>query len=295
MQRLIEYGLVDYVRSRLFYRSLDAAMTASLRPRRGLGPNLRTLLSPRSSNYDRVGSLVNTLDGIVPGTARWVTRRIYRPIRPPFPADRIELLAFGSGSTAFRAHTQTGDKVVKFYRKSLGVGARRLPEVVRTFREKYETVSGWYESTPGLVWPAEFSVLDGPILGRPALACVQDYVAGEMRDFFLDFSEDELADTMSRSDGLREEFLAFARRTMAVYESEHRCADFIGHNNLTVVGGGDRPRLHLIDYGIFDFDSTASRVRRNRARLKTYLERICVLANRFLPASQQLEAPSTGQ
>lgn len=287
-------SFIDHVRSRYVYKALDAAMTASLRPRRRLAANLRALVSPRTGNYNRIASLVNTLDGIVPGTARWVTRRIYRPISPPFPADRVELFAFGSGSTAFRVHTETGDKVVKFYRRSLGVSARRLPQVVRMFREKYEIVSEWYESTPGVVWPAEFVILDGPIFGRPALACVQDYIDGEMRDFFHDFSEDELAGMLRSWDGLRDEFLAFARQTMAVFEAQHSCADFIGHNNLTIVVGGDRPRLHLIDYGLFDFDSSARRVRRNRSRLKGYLARICSLANRFLPASQHLEAPSTG-
>lgn len=291
MKRLLEHGPVDYVRSRLLYRSLDAAMTASLRPRRPLAANLRTLVSPQVYNYDRVASLVNAFDGIVPGTARWVTRRIYRPIRPPFPAERVELFAFGSGSTAFRAHTETGDMVIKFYRKSLGVSARRLPRVVRRFREKYEIVSEWYEATPGLVWPAEFVLLDGPILGRPALACVQEYIAGEMRDFFRDFSEDEFAEMLSSSDGLREEFLEFARQTLAVYESQRMCADFIGHNNLTVVAGSDRPRLHLIDYGLFDFDEPTGRVRSNRPHLERFLTRIGSLANRFLPTSQQLASP----
>lgn len=291
MQRLIEHGLVDYVRSRLFYRSLDAAMTASLRPRRGLKANLRTLVSLRSSNYDRVASLVNAVDRVVPGTARWVTNRIYRPFRPPFPAKHVELLAFGSGSTAFRAHTETGDKVIKFYRKSLGVSARRLPAVVRVFREKYEVVSEWYKETPGLVWPAEFVLLDGPIFGRPALACVQEYIAGEMRDFFQDFSEDELAVMLSDSEGLREEFLAFARQTMTVYESQRMCADFVGHNNLTVVTGGDRPRLHLIDYGLFDFDESTRRVRRASRQLEHYLARIGSLANRFLPGSDHVASP----
>ena len=112
--------------SYFIYKSLDAAMTASLRPRRKIGAHLRSIVSPRSSNYDRVASLVNMFDTVAPGFARGTKSALCGELQLPFPVQRAELLAFGSGSTVFRLDTDDGRKVVKFYRRSLGAGPARL-------------------------------------------------------------------------------------------------------------------------------------------------------------------------
>lgn len=281
--------LIETFRSQVIYRSLDAAMTASLRPRRSLGAEIGTLLGLRSANYDRMASFVNTLDRIVPGTAKGVTRLICRPIVPPFPADTVELLAFGSGATVFRARSAAGDKVIKFYRRSFGADSRRLPEIVDLFRRKYELVSGWYADVPGVVWPAEFGVLAGPIFGRPAAICIQSFIEGQMKDFFTAFTADELVALMEEWEPLREEFLGFARATIEIHAAQGRCVDFLGDNNLTIVFGGERPRLHLIDYGSFDFGDAHPRNQAARLRIEAGLEKIGALANRFLPKSRRLE------
>jgi hypothetical protein len=225
---------------------LDAAMTAHLRPGRTVSQQLSTLLSPRSFGYDRVAAAVNCVDRIIPGTARRVASLICRPMELPFEAAPAELLAFGSGATVFLA----GDRVVKIYRRTLGVPRRRLPDLLEQYRQKYEEMRRLYLDAPGVVWPAEYAIVGGPILSRPAVACIQEFIPGLLRDFFTDLTEDQLREAMDCSPELRRQVVAFAEATLDLHRREGRCPDLAGHCNLAVAGEGREARLCLIDYGL---------------------------------------------
>ncbi len=268
----------DSLKSRFLYRSLDAVVTAPLRPPRRFTAHLRSVVSVRSSNYDRVGSLVNIVDAIAPGAARRAGSIICRPVQLPFPADRIEPLAFGSGATVFLVHDGGRRKVLKIYRRSLGARPQRLASLIAMYRGKYETIRSWYDGVTELVWPAEFMTLPGPVLGGPAIACVQDYIDGEMTDFFEGFSNGDLATLLRGSDTLRRQFLHFAERTLDVARTLHRCPDFLGANNLAIVGDGRRRRLHLIDYGSIGLEACGDRTPEARKRITGCLDRISSLA-----------------
>ncbi len=272
-------ALLDTIRSRFLYKSLDAAMTASLRPKRRFVALAQSVLDPRTSNYDRVASLVNMVDTVVPGLARRATSLICRPPWPPFSAERVELLAYGSGATVFLLEGESGRQVLKIYRRSLGVGPARRNELLGSYRQRYETIRSWYAASPDIVWPADFMILPGPILGRPAVACLQTYIEGEKKDALRGLSDNELVTALGASNGLRRQILAFAKQTRRIYRSQGRCADFLGENNLMLVRSGDRWRLHLIDYGVFDTD----RMRRTPAlseRIEGCIGRIESLAQK---------------
>ncbi len=242
--------MASEVRHSLVCWALDAAMTASLRPRVPLPKQLRALVSPRSSGYDRVAAAVNALDRVIPGSARRATSIICRPMDLPFLAQRVELLSFGSGATVFLATGDGAARVVKVYRRSLGVPRNRLPEVLNRYRAQYEQVCQLYRDAPGVVWPAEFMIIGGPILDRPAVACVQEYIAGGLRDFFSDLTQGQALAAMASSSELRRQFLAFAGPTLDLYRTQGRCPDFLGHRNLAIAGDGVAARLRLIDYRI---------------------------------------------
>ncbi len=213
-----------------------------MRPKRRFAALAQSVLDPRSSNYDRVASLVNTVETVIPGFARRATCLFCRPQWPPFATERVELLAYGSGATVFLLEGESGRQVLK-------------------------------------IWPADFMILPGPILGRPAVACLQTYIEGEKRDALRGLSDNELLTALGASDGLRRQILAFAKQTRRIYRSQGRCADFLGENNLMLVRSGDRWRLHLIDYGVFDTD----RMRRTPAlseRIEGCIGRIESLAQK---------------
>lgn len=261
----------------LLCHTLDAAMTASLRPRRRLGDQVRCVLSPRSTGYERVAAVVNAVDSVIPGAARRATAIICRDLNLPFSAERVEMLAFGSGATVFLARCNGAAKVVKVYRRTIGARRDHMPGLLQRYRDQYEEVRGIYSGAPGVVWPADFMVIGGPILDRPAVACVQEYIDGGLRDFFGDFSQEQALATIEGSDELRRQFQAFAGPTLRLYQEHARCPDFLGHHNLAVAGEGRQSRLRLIDYRLFEVPA-GGRSRALRERLDRCIQRIESLA-----------------
>jgi hypothetical protein len=246
---------LEALRTRFLYRSLDAVMTVPLRCRKGPFAYLGSLLSPGSSNYDRVAALVGLIDTLIPGTGRRASEFLFRAGSIPFPGEPLELMASGSGSTVFLLDTGQGRKVVKAYRRTIGRSGDGLRGLATVYKAKYDTVSSWYAGPYDIVLPASFLLLHSPLLGRPAVACVQPYVEGEKRDFFADFDDAELLRLMKEDDGLREQFAFFARRTLKIRDAQRLCTDLLGTQNLMITREGKSWALKLIDYGIFDLRS----------------------------------------
>ena len=245
----------DTFRTRFLYKPLDAVMTASLSARKPRLEYLRSVLSPRSSHYHRVASLVGLIDRLIPGTARWASGRLLESGFVPFAHERIELMDSGSGSTVFLLETRRSRSVMKVYRRTIGRSRDDLLDLAAMYRNKYETVSSWYAGPYPIVAPASFLVLHGPLLGRPAVACLQPYIEGEKSDFFGDFDDGELVRLMKEDDKFREQFALFARRTLDIHASQGLCGDLLGARNLMVTRHGESRALTLIDYGIFDLKS----------------------------------------
>ncbi len=275
---------------RLLYKALDAVMTASLRPRRPAGECLRGLLSPRSPRSTRVASLVQLVDAMLPGAASAASRRLLRPGRLPFAAE-AELLASGSGSTVLLLRADPPSLVVKAYRRTVGSGPDELARLALGYRGKFETVSSWYREDGRLVVPGSFLVLHGPLLARPAVACVQPYLEGEKRDLFEDFDDSELARLIASGDRLGRQIRFFARRTLEVRAACGLCVDLLGAGNVTVTGVGESRALRLIDYGIFDLGAVkdrspavSARIERRLGRLESLLETSSRVAGNPSPA-----------
>ena len=239
----------DSLRTKFLYKSLDAVLTARMRPQKGVWENLKGVLGVGHSRYDRVGSVVGLFDSLQPGFAQRASQRLVHTPNVPFTSPSLDLLGCGSGATVFLL---TGDcpVVLKVYRRTIGRRYAALLRLANEFRTKYETVASWYSEGPELVAQASFVVFHGPLLGMPAVACVQRYIDGERRDFFEGFSDRQLLDLMDQNNDLREQFVHFARVTLDRYEREGRCCDFLGNENLLLVGSDDCRRIRLIDYGI---------------------------------------------
>lgn len=226
-------------------------MTAPLRPATESGGQFRKLLRERLSNYERLSILVNLLDRAAPGLARRLSTGLYDPSRLPFPVERIKLFSYGSGSTVFLLEKGERRYILKVYRRSLGKNKKELKDLADHFAGKYQKVAGWYRGSYELTPASSFLILHGPLLARPAVAVLQEYIPGEKRDFFLDFGDEELLTLMEQAD-FRSQFLFFAQRTLEVYQESGLCFDFIGRDNLMVVQEGGRARLAIIDFGIFE-------------------------------------------
>jgi hypothetical protein len=263
---------VEDIRSRILFRSLDAALIAPLKPKKRVIAHLKTLLNPRLPNYEKVSSLVNLLDLMIAGSGRYISNCLFNASQLPFVDTRIELLSYGTGATVFLLKKNNDDKVLKIFRRSLGRYPKGIWEVVHSYKQKYETVYSWYNGQFNFVPRATFFVLHGPIFGSPAAAMLQPYIGGEKKDFFYDFSDQELIDLMRNNLELRQQFIFFAEQTLRSYESQRMCFDFIGKENLLLVKAEDHLKLVIIDIGIFELDKIESPAK--LSQIETHVTRL---------------------
>jgi hypothetical protein len=283
----------EMLRSRWLFRSLDAAVTAPLRPKSSLAGSIKEVLSLQTSNYNRVAAAMNVLDWAAPGASRAVSTLLTRSPRLPFAATQVELMSYGSGATVFLLRGNGSDKVLKVYRQSLGRDPRGVMEVVQLYRRKYETVRGWYNGRDRLVPTAYFLIVHSPLLNRPAAAILQPYIAGDKRDIFEDFTDEELLDLLRSDEPLAEQFVFFVRETWRVYIARGLCLDFVGRDNLMLVNQAGRRSLLIIDNGIFEIETLRQRAPQTLAEIESRLRRLLRLLQQLAPAEAEriLEAP----
>ena len=242
---------VEDFRSKFFYKSLDAVLTAPLRPRQKKRDYVRTVLDFGASNYDRVAAGTNLVNAIIPGSVKKISAPLRNTAGFPLPDVEVELMSYGSGSTVFLLK-QPGKKwVLKVYRRSLGKKGQSLDQIANHFKTKYQKVCSWYNDGFDLVPPAHFLLINGPIFGSPAAAVLQKFIDGRKHDLFLDFTDEDILHLMEKNSNLLEQFLYFIKKTLSIFESYNKCFDFLGRENLMLVKNNDNYRLLVIDYGIF--------------------------------------------
>lgn len=269
--------LLQAARTQLWYKALDAVVTAPVRPHTSFGAALRLLVDPRQAHYDRVGALVGAAEHLLPGTSKRLARVLLRPEALPLSAGRAELLAYGSGGTVFLLALGDERWVLKIYRRSLGLHGARLAAIAGEFQEKVATVSGWYDQgTDRLVLPVNFLLVHSPLRRAPALASLQRYLPGPHRDLLTGISDDELRQMGQRDPAFWRQLRHFVDTTLRVYAEEGRCLDFVGTGNVVVVPAEGQQRIVILDYGVFDQDLLA-RAPKTLARLEERMGRLHAL------------------
>jgi len=205
---------------------------------------------------------------------------MYQNGRFPWAPVGIDLIAFGSGAAVFKLGWKDGDKVLRIYRKSLGKPAGGLIEMAEYYKRNYETVLSWYGEIPDLVLPMDFLVFPGlPLIG-PVAASLQPYIHGPRQDLFEDFSDEELLQVLSANEDVREQFLSFVEQTTRQWDERKMCYDFIGRENLMLVREGGTYRLHIVDVGIFKFDTPVNNAAEKIALIDQRIKRLTSLYRR---------------
>lgn len=272
---------IEFFRSRVLLKALDAILTESLRPKQSVGAHVRGMLSSRTPHYDRVAAVIALVAALSPAMAARFTRSIYRTDKLPFASRSAKLLDFGSGATVLLLETDSGPKVLKVLRRSLGRSSQSLVSFAKEFQAKYDAITSWYNGRFELVAPVHFVALHGPVLGAPAVAGVQEYVGGEKKDFFRDFEDRELVGLLARNPELRRQFLDFVEVTIRLRDDRGLFVDFLGKNNLLLVVNQNFLRLLVLENGIFDLkemrrrsSATHARIEQRIARMRALLERL---------------------
>lgn len=251
----LQLRLSEVVYSRFLLMFFDAAMTASVRPKKGLIYHIQLILSRNVRIFDKVSSLMNLVDTMVPGVSRYLTGLLCNSNWLPFESASVSLIDYGSGATVFLLEREDERKILKVFRKSLGKRLGGLLEVADWYKGRYETVCSWYNGKFDLVPVSIVLIVRGLILGRPVAAALQPYIYGEKKDLFEEFSDDGLMRLMRDDDDLRKQFLYFAEKTVSIFHSEEGlCLDLLGTNNVVLVNNGDGFRLVILDNGIFELE-----------------------------------------
>ena len=265
--------ILDQVRS-ILLRTFDATITAPLRPKRRLIQQVHVIFNPESRNFDKVCSTIDVINQVIPYASRGSLRFLSSSRQLPFENADIELIGCGSGATVFLLKTKQGHKVLKIYRQSLGRRFHDLLEIVNVFKRKYEIVASWYNGRFDLVPAARFLILKGPLLGVPVAAALQAYVDGEKKDFFREFSDEQLLRLMREQEELRRQFAFFAERTLAVHSRDGLCLDLLGRNNVVLANSGKELRFALLDNGIFDLEFMKRKKPHIYRKLEAHVSRI---------------------
>jgi hypothetical protein len=283
LEKLVDWDAgSEFMRSRLIYKSLDAVLTAPLRPQQGRPGYLKTILNINSSNYERVAAGTNLVNSFVPGFARQVSSSLCDTSRFPLAEADIQLMSYGSGSTVFLIKMLDRDWVLKIYRRSLGKKGSSLDQIANHFKEKYETVSSWYNGRFNLVPPAHFLILYGPIFSSPAAAVLQPFIHGRKSDLFLDYSNANLLELMKNDQKLADRVLYFIERTLHIYNQHNLCIDFLGRENLMLVEENGRHKLLIIDNGIFNLNALYLNARDVWKQMTIRMERLANIEALFI-------------
>jgi hypothetical protein len=268
---------LEGVRSRYLFRAMDAALTAELLVHRAPGAGMRGGVAAGTPRYRGVQRLTGALAAVMPDFTARLRRRLVDTSRLPFEFATCELLAFGSGVTVYLVRPTSGSnagaRVVKVFRKSLGMRREALLGQVRERRAAHRRVMAWY-GDGGVVLPTQFLLLHGPLLGRPAAACIQPFVDGPKRDVFQDFTEAELEELLGTNERLRAQLASFTRATAFAAAEEGACVDLLGRGNLVVHAAPTGSELVLLDMGIYEFARKAVRA---PAALAAQRERVAYL------------------
>lgn len=253
----------EILRARFLYKALDAVLTAPLGPPVGRP----------GSRYERTRSLTRSLGRWSPRAAARLHLALLRTHALPFLPARSELLAYGAAATVLRVTASApphAEFVLKIQRESIGRSRAAQLALACKLERKNRDVAAWYAQAQDVFVPERALILQGHLLGAPAVACVQPFVGGWRRDFFA-ASDEELRALFTGDPDLGERFDAFARATLRVAEEQALCVDLVGAENLMLVQREGATRLALIDAGVFRLEGARKeppeQLERTRARL----------------------------
>ena len=273
----------------LVLKTLDAVVTAHHNTTGCWHDDARTIFQARAAHYDRVAAAARIMATLCPAGAGFYARQILRFDRLPFAGPDADLAGFGFSSTVFRMKTSAGEHALKIYRDSLGYRLEYVQSVLDGLRRQYELVATSYNSERELVLPVRFLVLHSPILGSPAAAGIQPFLADAHDDLFHDLSDEKILDLACRHEGFRGDFESFVRQTLDLAENHDFCLDILGRENVAVVYR-DEPRIVIMDTGGFRLSSLRHLHPERLARLQSYIARMSSLLRQLGPASSSGEA-----
>jgi len=269
-------------------RGLEIAAASHLQKGRTSQELLKTLLAPDSHKQERLSAGINLVGIAVPGFEEFLGKVLTNRDKLPFKTVDPNLFFRGGENSIFLIRDEESStageeiKVLKINLESLGGNRERLLQIANRIKEEYEKTKSWYADIPDFVPEENTLILHSHLLGKPAVATVQQFIPGEKRGIFEDYSEDELVEKLGKDEYLRSDFVSFCRKLVDIYEETGECIDLPGERNIIIVEEDGKSSLVLLDPHIIHSPErlssfgplTAERPQERVSQLKSILSKL---------------------
>lgn len=230
---------------RVAERIIIAPLSSGKKPSREL---FTILLNPKTAKGDRLEAGLLLVGSIVPKFEQHCANLLSSTSRLPVDGSRPQFIDYGGEQDVFLIETDGKKKVLKIDRQSLGLQGQDLLKRAKQKRDEYETILSCYSRVPHFIQEEEQLIVHSHLLSMPAVATVQPFIEGKIRDFFEDYRAAELKALLMDNAFIQRQFLLFAEALLERYGDQHECIDILGPKNLSVIEeDGHSPRLLLVD------------------------------------------------
>jgi hypothetical protein len=242
-------------------------------PRPSFIEHFNAVIRRTTRNFERVALLVNLVDRVIPGTSALVSNLLLKRARLPFRCSSIRVVGWGSGCTVFLLKTAAKQFVLKVYRDTFGLSREQMLCFAHSGKVAFETVVSQFTTQPDIIIPTYFTVIQGPLLGMPVSAALQDYVESDRRDL-CNYSCDELGDLLSCHDKLRVQVALFVENTRRALNEGGFVIDLLGKENVVLQKQCGQYSLLSTDTEMVDSADLKRIDPRKHARYVEYVERL---------------------
>ncbi len=119
---------------------------------------------------------------------------------------------------------------------------------IESFRSEIKQVKEWYSPDLHDIFLAEYMLkLKDPFTKKEALAVLQPYQTGEIKDIFTDISKDDLITLLNNNADLKNKFIKFTKQTLQHANKTEEVLDLLGDKNLSIISSENNDRLVVLD------------------------------------------------
>ncbi len=211
---------------------------------------LLTALDPRLSKRQRFLAGVHLVDSVVP-IEESLAAKVIGSQKLPFTDESPKLFALGCEHSVFLIETPNARHVLKIDRSSIGLDNESLKQKAQEVKSEYQMIKNWFEEVPDLIPNEEVIITQSHLMQKPAIGIIQPYFP-DGKDFFVDYSKEELVRLLRQKAHLRKTFLGFARKFMDLKNNDQLSVDIIGDKNLAVLA--DNKLVFLDPHVIYHLD-----------------------------------------
>jgi hypothetical protein len=115
-------------------------------------------------------------------------------------------------------------------------------------KNEYEQIRSWYKGDAQKVFLPEYILkLKNPKNKKIAIAILQIYQGGEIKDIFNETKKEDLIKILQENEVLRKIFINFTEQTIKHADETQEILDFFGNKNLSLINDNGNYKLMVID------------------------------------------------